>query len=261
MQGAVSAEQTLMDNVKAIGFDLFNTLITAEPAALREATSRLIRSFAESGLALDPEVFKKPYREAALRFITEARAEGRETHNRFWISAALASLGHEIKPEDPRIARAVEAYFSAFFDYCRLIPGTKEMLAELQGHFRLGLLSNFTHAPAAKGLVEYLGLAPYFDPILISGEIGYRKPHALVFELLVEKLGLEKSAVIYIGDDPEPDILGAQGAGIRPVWMTYLRDRNLPVMPSTVTGHEGLVGDEVPRISEWNDLFTLLKIR
>jgi putative hydrolase of the HAD superfamily len=250
-----------MNDVKAIGFDLFNTLITADPAALREATRRLILSFAENDLVLDPEDFKKPYREAAMRFITEARAEGRETHNRFWISAALNSMGHEIGPEDPRIARAVESYFSAFFDYCHLIPGTKEMLAELQGYFRLGLLSNFTHAPAAKGLVEYLGLAPYFDTILISGEIGYRKPNLLVFELLVEKLGLEKSAIIYIGDDPETDILGAQGAGIRPVWTTYLHDHNLPVMPSTVTGREDMVGDEIPRISEWDDLLTLLQIR
>jgi putative hydrolase of the HAD superfamily len=250
-----------VNDIKAIGFDLFNTLITSDPAALKEALNRLIRSFAESGLELDLEVFKNPYREAAVRFITEARAEGRETHNRFWISDALVSLGHKIGPEDPRIAGAVEAYFSAFFDYCRPIPGTKELLDKLQGRFRLGLLSNFTHAPAAQGLVEYLGLAPYFDTILISGDIGYRKPNALVFELLVEKLELEKSAIIYIGDDPEADILGAKGAGIRPFWMTYLRDRNLPVMPSTVTGQNHMVADDIPRISDWTDLLNLLGIR
>ncbi|MEE9613215.1 MAG: hypothetical protein V3W19_18300, partial [Desulfatiglandales bacterium] len=82
-----------MDHIKAIGFDLFNTLITAEPQALDEAVKRTTRSLRQGGLALEHEAFIPAYRDAAMRFIKETRLDGRETHNRFWISAALETLG------------------------------------------------------------------------------------------------------------------------------------------------------------------------
>ena len=247
-----------MDNVKAIGFDLFNTLITADPGALGEALRRLIGSLTESGLLLDWDSFKQAYREAAFRFINEAHSTGKETHNRFWISTALTSLNQAIPPDDPCISKAVEAYFSAFFDYCRPVPGTREMLAKLKGTYRLGLLSNFTHAPAIKNLMERMGLTPYFQALLVSGEIGFRKPHPMVFELLAEKLGIEKHYILYVGDDLEPDVFGARQAGLRPVWMTYVRDHNLPIFPGYQLSQDEIPGNEVPRVTDWDEFLSLL---
>jgi putative hydrolase of the HAD superfamily len=247
-----------MPHIKAIGFDLFNTLFTIEPSALEEAVKRLILSLNMSGISVDEGSFKKAHREAALRFINEARRDGRETHNRFWISAALMSQGYEVGPDDSRIAAAVDAYFSAFMDRCHLIPGTNKMLRALKGAYRLGLLSNFTHPPAIREIIGSLGLTPHFDAVLISGELGYRKPHPLVFRLLIEQLGVKRSQILYIGDDPEPDIVGARQAGIRPIWFTYVRDKKIPSVP----GIAGMTAEDpeadVIRISEWTDLLSLL---
>src|SRR4030043_1076256 len=220
-----------MNNVKAIGFDLFNTLITADPKALSEAMRRLTGSLEESGYLLEPDSFRKVYREAAIRLVNESKLDGKETHNRFWISAALNTLGHNVSPDDASVSQAVEAYFSTFFDYCRLIPGTVEMLEKLKAIYRLGLLSNFTHAPAVKGLLDRLGLSPFFETVLVSGEIGYRKPHPLVFKMLAENLGFKKYQIFYVGDSIDPDVLGAAQSGPRPVWMTYVQDHHLPVIP------------------------------
>lgn len=248
-----------MNAVKAIGFDFFNTLITIEPGALTEAFDRLFSSLQESGFSMEKDTFKKAYREAAVRLMTATKADGRETHNRFWISAALEAVGKPVSPGDNRIAEAVEAYFSTFYDYCRLIPGTREMLAGLRANYRLGLLSNFTHAPAATRLLEITGLESYFDIILVSGAIGYRKPHPLVFEKLVEGLGVEKKEILYVGDDIEPDVLGASGAGLRPVWMTYVRDHHLPIVPGLGAGEDRQPVPSVPRISDWQELLSLLR--
>jgi putative hydrolase of the HAD superfamily len=75
-----------MHPVKAIGFDLFNTLITVESHALREAMGRLIEDLLQNGLEVDPPSFKFSHREAAIQFFEAAKRDGRETHNRFWIS-------------------------------------------------------------------------------------------------------------------------------------------------------------------------------
>ena len=247
-----------MNHIKAIGFDLFNTLIIAEPHILGEAMRRLINSLRQSGLALDNEQFKKSYKEAALGFIEKAQKDGRETHNRFWISAALQSQGYDIFPDDARIAKAVDTYFSAFFLHCHLIPGTKEMLSILRNIYRLGLLTNFTHGPAAREIIDTLGLNPFFDVVLISGELGFRKPHPLVFRQLIEHLGVEKDQILYVGDDPEPDITGAQKAGLQPVLTTYVRDQNIQSVPGIFFKGDEKLDCKVPKISTWKELLSLL---
>ena len=246
-----------MDKIKAIGFDLFNTLITADTQALIDAMSRLTHSLQQSGLSLDLDAFKKAHRDAALRFIKETRRHGKETHNRFWISAALESQGHHVPPDDPIIAKAVEAYFSAFPEHIQLIPGTSEMLGSLKGRYRLGLLSNFTHAPAAKAVIDSVGLTPFFDVLIISGELGYCKPHPFVFRRLIEQLGVKEGQILFVGDDPLPDITGALQAGLQPVWMTYVRDKNIPLSPSAPSDAE-MVDSHVPVITKWQDLIDLL---
>jgi len=244
-------------NVKAVGFDLFNTLITLDSTALVEAENRLMASLHAGGLTLEEDFFLGLHRKWARRFLDDTRKDGRETHNRFWIVAALEEAGHEVDPEGPLIGAAVEAYFSSFIERCRLIPGTIEMLRGLSAEYRVGLLSNFTHAPAAREILSNTGLAACFDTVVISGEIGYRKPHRMVFDRLVMDLGVCNNEMIYVGDDPEPDITGARGAGIRPVWTTYVLDRGMPYAPGYMSRdcEEDL---QVPRISDWDDLKKLL---
>jgi putative hydrolase of the HAD superfamily len=248
-----------MKQIKAIGFDLFNTLIFARQETLGDAMDRLVQSLSHDGVSLDFNAFRQAYRDAVMKFVREAGADGRETHNRFWISAALNAIGYTASPDDTRISRAVEAYFSAFYDHCRLIPDTLEMLNRLNRRFRLALLSNFTHPPAARGIMERLGLAPFFNIVLISGDLGYRKPHPSVFSKLIERLGVEGCEVLYIGDDPIADVAGARQAGINPVWMTHVKDQKIPIVNSPLSSSNGsVVDDDVPRISQWQDLLDLL---
>jgi len=247
-----------MQKIKAIGFDLFNTLITMEPHGLDEANSKLMQSLRQGGFAFEEDLFKQAYRAAYIRLLEESRQSGRETHNRFWISAALESQGYKIPPDDPRIAAAVDAYFSTFGRFCFLLPGTRETLGVLKQSYRLGLLSNFTHGPAAREIIERLGLIEFFEVILISGELGYRKPHPSVFDRLIEHLAFEKDQIIFVGDDPEADIAGAKDAGIQPVWTTHVLDQNLPISKLIPFPESTIRDTEAPRISNWEDLFTLL---
>lgn len=247
-----------MKHIKAIGFDLFNTLIVAELKTLGEAMNRLRTSLQQMGFEVENDNFKEAYREAVTKFVKKAQKDGKETHNRFWICAALRRLGYDILPDDTRIAVAVDSYFSAFFRYCRLIPGTKQLLSLLRNKYRLGLLTNFTHGPAARKIIDNLGLSVFFDVVLISGELGFRKPHMFVFHELIEHLGVRNDQIVYVGDDMWPDIKGAQRAGIQPVLTTYVRDQNIPSLPGIVFSDAEETDCEVPQISTWKDLLSLL---
>ena len=89
------------------------------------------------------------------------------------------------------------------------------MLSRLKESHFLGLLSNFTHPPAARKIIQQAGLTGFFHVVLISGDLGYRKPHPAVFDRLAEQLNVKKNQILYIGDDPEADVIGAQQAGLR----------------------------------------------
>jgi putative hydrolase of the HAD superfamily len=188
-----------------------------------------------------------------------AQRNGQETHNRFWVSTALQELGYDVHPDDTRITLAVEMYFTAFTDYAAPIPGTLAMLAALKGKYRLGLLSNLTHAPAALHIIDRLGMAPFFDAVVVSGQLGYRKPHPQVFLALLEQLGTSREQTLFVGDNVEADIQGAQRMGIQPVWMTYVQSqkaregRRLADAPPSAT-------PGVPTITNWQDFLALLTV-
>lgn len=247
-----------MPDIKAIGFDLFNTLIIVKPDTLVKAMKRMIRSLKDSGFSIDDSSYIRDYRNAASRFVEQARKDGRETHNSIWVSHVFSSHGMSVPPEDKRIGEAIDQYFSAFYDNVSLIPDTIETLTMLKEKFPLGMMSNFTHAPAARKILERTGLTPFFDTILISGELGYRKPHSFVFEELARKLGIEKEKILFAGDDPEPDVHGAKRAGLNPVWFTYVKANNLPITKGTI--QSGIIEPEidVPRASSWKEFIAIL---
>src|SRR3989442_1511131 len=253
-------KHVVMQHIQAIGFDLFETLITVHNLVAREETmGRLLHSLQTNGLTIAHETFVPLYRAAARRFSEAAHTEGKETHNRFWISAALQELGYQLEPEDPRIALAVEAYFSAFVDYASPIHGTVDMLATLKTRYRLGLLSNLTHAPAAFRIIDKLGMTPFFDAVLVSGQLGYRKPHPRVFQALLEQLGTPKEQTAFVGDNLEADVQGAQQMGIQPIWMTYVQSQKALEALGPADPHSR-AAPSVPTITNGQDFLALLAI-
>lgn len=248
-----------MYNPKAIGFDLFNTLLTVHPDAMGEAQQRQMHVLHQEGIQVEAGPFRDAYVEAAIKYLKAAHKEGKETHNRFWVADALDSLGHSVPPEDPRIAKAVDAYFSAFYPNCTLVPGTRELLGELSGRYPLGMLTNFTHPPAVLRIIELLELNPFFRTVLVSGELGYRKPHPYVFERLVEEMGVPAEEILFVGDDLEADVQGARNAGLQPVLTTCVKDGNLAAAQTPLTPSQTDYPPDVPRISRMQDLPALLE--
>ena len=247
-----------MSDIKAIGFDLFNTLIIIEPDTLIHAMQRMLKSLNKNGFAIEESAYIKDYKNAASIYVAQARKDGIETHNSIWVSHVLNNYGITIQPDDERISEAIDDYFSAFYDRVSLIPDTLETLATLKKSYSLGLLSNFTHAPAAREILIRTGLAPCFDTMLISGELGYRKPHAIAFEELVKGLGVEKEKIIFTGDDPEPDIHGASKAGLNPVWFTYIIDQKVPIIRGTIQSEIIEVEIDVPRATSWKQFMSII---
>ncbi len=94
------------------------------------------------------------------------------------------------------------------------------LIESLQGTYRLFLLSNTNriHAQFFEAQIErQLGLSKFkslFEKVYYSHEIGQRKPHASVFEWVVEQNGLKAEETLFIDDSPQ-HLEGAKQAGLQ----------------------------------------------
>ena len=67
--------------------------------------------------------------------------------------------------------------------------------------------------------LEALGIEPWFDVIVISGELGKAKPDASVFEFALRQMGVGPEGGCHVGDNLFTDVAGAKAAGLAAVWL------------------------------------------
>ena len=74
--------------------------------------------------------------------------------------------------------------------------------------------------------IDTMGLTPLFDVIVLSGEVGVHKPDRRVFDHATRYLGVANEDCIFVGDNPDGDIVGARNAGMEAVWIDVWDDGN-----------------------------------
>lgn len=95
--------------------------------------------------------------------------------------------------------------------------GMAQVLAQLREGYVLGLLSNHV-GRWARALLERFALLPLFDALVISSEIGARKPDLVGYERVCELLGVAPQRAIYVGDEEE-DLIACQAVGMLPIFV------------------------------------------
>ena len=101
----------------------------------------------------------------------------------------------------------------------RLFPCVVEMLEGLKDRSAGVYLVSNAQACFTRDELDELGLTNLFDGILISSDAGVKKPHTEIFDIAFKKFGLNKRDCIYVGNDLHDDILGAESAGLKSVYI------------------------------------------
>jgi len=133
--------------------------------------------------------------------------------------AIMARLLEEREISDPRLASELTAHYTQIrFPSLRLFPGVLELLRDLQVRYSLGLLTNGP-SDMQRPKIAHLQIEPFFDAIVISGEVGVHKPDPVAFELVLDRLDRPAGEAIYIGNSLPTDIAGAKAAGLQAAWV------------------------------------------
>lgn len=125
--------------------------------------------------------------------------------------------------------------------YIRPFRGVKTMLRELRQVGKVYLLSNAQSCFTLNELKE-CGLYDLFDGIIISSDVGRKKPYGEIFDIAFDRFGIRAENSIYVGNDMRDDILGASSKGMRTLYIETAQsgsypDLEIPAPTYTVKNH------------------------
>ena len=96
-----------------------------------------------------------------------------------------------------------------------------------KNNVKLGIITN---GPSEHqwSKIEALGVERWIDKdnIIVSGDYSINKPDVRIFEIMQEKLQLPNDFLYYIGDSIENDIVGANNAGWKSIWINRYKQKS-----------------------------------
>ncbi|MFC3746467.1 HAD family hydrolase [Paenibacillus sp. GCM10012306] len=223
-----------MTKIQGLLFDLDNTLMDRDHT-FRSFSTQFVRHFLGH---LSPEEMDNVIRDIIIR-----DADGYRDKDGFF-----AELSEVLPWETPVSAAHIRTYYDeSYSHHGALMKHALEILEHCQSRgYVLGLVTN-GKKHIQDGKIDKLNLRSFFKTIVISGEVGIKKPDPAIYQLALERLGTGADETLFIGDHPVNDIWGAGKAGIGSIWLR----RNHP-------WDDGLEGGPWKIIDELDELKQIL---
>ena len=170
----------------------------------------------------------------------------------------------DLRLNNKEISFTANSCLNGWVKYTSLDPLAIPILSKFKKTKKIALISNFDYPPHIYSVLNKMNIYELFDSIVISGEVGVKKPDPTIFSFALKQTGLRNDEVVYIGDAPE-DIQGARAAGIYPI----LIQRNQFDSDSMITDYwakyelnnnhqDNLIFNKVNKISNLKELLTLV---
>jgi putative hydrolase of the HAD superfamily len=213
-------------DIRALLFDVNGTLIDIETDEALEEIYRAIAHFLTyQGISMH----RWEVRDLYFQLIQQQRAGSAETfvewnvvevwreflHKR--ASDYTRSLPPEKREQLPQFL--AELHRGIARKRLRLYPQVQETLDQLRSHYRMAIISDAQSAYAIPEL-RAVGLLNYFNPIIVSGDYGYRKPDPRLFQKALDALQVRPEQALFFGNDLFHDIYGAQQVGMKAIFVS-----------------------------------------
>jgi putative hydrolase of the HAD superfamily len=199
----------LSDTVRAVAFDLDNTLWDVDPVLAR-AEEQWLQWLRDNCPRIPEKLSLDDMRAARMQL---AAREPHNAHDFTYLRiASLAEHARECGYDESIADHAFEIFIAAR-NQLDLFADVRPGLHRLRDRYALATLSN-GNADLAR-----IGMADLFSVSLNARGVGAAKPDRRCFERLVDDLRLEPQQVIYVGDDPLLDVEAARTAGLATAWM------------------------------------------
>jgi 2-haloalkanoic acid dehalogenase type II len=198
-----------LESVRAICFDLDNTLWDVEPVLLR--AERILADWLHRRYPKIPQAFPP----AAM---IEARAallreQPHQAHDFTFLRRESIARMAEMAGYDREMAHEAFALWHAARNQVTPFGEVLPALDRLKPRFRLATLTNGNADLAA------IGMAHHFEVSLHAAALGCAKPDVRAYMALAHALTLKPAEILFVGDEPHADVVGPRTAGMQTVWV------------------------------------------
>jgi len=212
--------------IKAVTIDLWGTVVVDSPSTderyRRERLAGLETTLLRFGFRVPAADLARAYSESGrhlARIWRRWRDVPVERHVTLLLQAVDPALPGRVGAE------AIIALTTAYSSPALLAPpsldeGTGRVLEALRDRdIAVGLVSNTLRTPGEvlRTILKRQGVLNRFAATVFSDECGVRKPDPAIFDIALERLGMDRKEVVHVGDDPILDVEGARAAGLRVV--------------------------------------------
>ncbi len=213
---------------KAVVLDLFDTLVSWDPSRLPKLSwnGREFHSTAgwiieaagrEFGERFDSDAFLRTYFSVYEEINAERNRELIEITCEERFERTLTRLGLENAGAVGR--RLARIHMNGVRSVTEAPAARVDAVRRIARRYRLGLISNFDDSEAGHQIMGDTGVRDLFDAVIISADVGLRKPNPLIFQRLLELIRLEPHEILFVGDTPHDDVRGSKQLGMHAAWI------------------------------------------
>lgn len=216
--------------LKAVTFDLWQTLLLDTPEGLRRVREDRIRGIhdllARQGFAVERDAVYRAYDAVGPRLENVwATRQDVGSRGQVWLLLECLALDGVLSSDAELLEALEEAYCLPILAAMPILnAGARELLETLRCRgLRLALICNTGRTPGKmlRLVLERVGLAPYLNVLSFSDEVGLRKPHPEIFHRTLSALGTAPAEAAHVGDDVTTDVAGARGVGMRAIHLCH----------------------------------------
>lgn len=229
--------------ITTVFFDLGNTLIY--PAhdwqpVYQAADRALFERLTQLGCRLNFDSFLECFLNQLEVYYSQRDVDLSERGTASVLQSVLAQQGCQL-PAD-QIPAAIDVMYAVTRQNWLLEEDAIQTLQALQQQgYRLGMISNASSGDDVRALLEMHAIGSFFDPIIISADLGIRKPHPAIFKAALQVCQTLPEQAVMIGDRLGADILGARHSGLASIWITRRvesekRARSADIQPDGCVG-------------------------
>jgi putative hydrolase of the HAD superfamily len=211
-----------MPKPRVIFFDVGNTLLFPDRSTILAPLAEADRPTLEQWQDLERRT-KREFDRGLL--------SGRVDHSFWWtFHTHLLEARGEV---DDAVRNTLVADTQNSANWNQILPGTREALDRIRGHYRIAVISNADGR--IDGVLSRCNIADCFASITDSGIVGFEKPRAEIFAAALAAMQAQPEESLYVGDVYSVDYVGARNAGMEAVLFDLAgayRDQNLPRVES-----------------------------
>jgi putative hydrolase of the HAD superfamily len=201
--------------INTIFFDNWNTLVQAPNLMKRGSSTKIFyKHLLNNEIDIPYENFIDAYVPISRKQVEVADKQGyRELDYRKRLEEVFKTLN--LKDYKDLARSAWKVYLDEWPRQTEFFPMTKNILAKIRGKYKLGVITNYMDGPTCREVFKKLGYDETFDSLVVSAEIGYRKPSKIIFEHALKEIDSDPESSIMVGDTFEADIVGANSVGMK----------------------------------------------